>query len=556
MQSRPKFKPDGGGQQRPASNANGKSRDNQLSVDISRLLVQKMLATNKSPSPQQQTNARRSSDLASDQGASGAAIANARSTSIISIDDLPMPKAMEATGELEAGNGRVMFNVGSTEVHERPVDDVQCADSADDRIDLEEILRPVFDDLIRAGKSEEEMVTAMGKWMQSYLGNLTDADREATSAHLNQMFAHTQAELTEITHKEAAQFEKLFSAVKDAVETEVDVLHQKLKGGSFKLNLIRLATQQDEIREQEHQDEVSLLKSEIEELQQKLQNQSEKSSKQADRSKSAESDVARWQLRELQLQQEKEALARELERCKAENERLLKEHEASVKALSSDNEALVRIVVEMRQHQARRADSAMSSQSKDDWDRMQDKINKIGGGGKQKRSHNSGTERTSPAKERPGNSKIRNTTLADTLLNNSVEKPSRSAPSSSAAIHTALPSLKVDPYGGGNNNKRPYTLHPIKSPLRTAGVVGEMPVSPVGPALRSSDLNSDHDLGSARSFSSASLSSRELAPGPIDIGRPLSAGRERTNGLTVGNDGRLSKSMEGGFSARRSPYEA
>eukprot|EP00741_Cyanophora_paradoxa_P014813 tig00020825_g14290.t1 len=110
---------------------------------------------------------------------------------------------------------RVVYEAEKNEVHVLGIDaqmmDAQAPDWKTDTIDVNEVLGPIFSDLLHAGKIEEETLNGL-------------------------------------------------QAVKEALDEEVDVLRKKLKDSSFRRNIFKLAAKADEEKRARHEAEMARLR--------------------------------------------------------------------------------------------------------------------------------------------------------------------------------------------------------------------------------------------------------------------------------------------------------
>mmetsp|Transcript_15166 Transcript_15166/g.25993 ORF Transcript_15166/g.25993 Transcript_15166/m.25993 type:complete len:494 (-) Transcript_15166:604-2085(-) len=325
-----------------------KSKDDPRNVDVSRILVQKMLS--QAPAKLQ--------------------------TSLDSSSGEPEESTCSMVDEAVNNHNKVGLNLidskvsftGKVEVHTRPFD-FYPPEPEKPEIDVEELLRPVFDELVQSGGTEEEVVKGVSTWLDDYIAQLPPVEKEAVQSHLGNLFHQTQNVLATATVNEKGRYEKLYSNVKDAVEEEVDVMGKRMKGGSFKMNIKRMAEKQgEEAKAKEVEEQMNRLQDMIKGMDAKI----EQIIKQHALEIKALEDRHTNDLlnRGDHLGKEVEKLVKEVDMWKNENSRMKQDHANQIRDLASNNESLSKIVIEMRQHAQKRGRSTSDNVSSAEIERL------------------------------------------------------------------------------------------------------------------------------------------------------------------------------------------
>eukprot|EP00741_Cyanophora_paradoxa_P012563 tig00020614_g12139.t2 len=232
------------------------------------------------------------------------------------------------------------------------------------RIDFEDAVKPLFDEILNTGQIEKETVGALQEWLDQYSATLPQEQRQVVTQSLDHMFDKTKVELASQTNKEAERAQRLYSEVKKSIEDEVKVIREKLDGGSFKKNIAKLTASS-----KDH--EIQRLGEQLEEMRGRLVSL-EKTWRDAD-------DASKKQMED--LVKERDQLKADLAKATptasqilqppktaggssaaaagtAASSQQVEQYEKQIKQLTLQNEMLMKIVQEMRQHRAAREKGA------------------------------------------------------------------------------------------------------------------------------------------------------------------------------------------------------
>mmetsp|Transcript_25377 Transcript_25377/g.41756 ORF Transcript_25377/g.41756 Transcript_25377/m.41756 type:complete len:380 (-) Transcript_25377:1241-2380(-) len=248
--------------------------------------------------------------------------------------------------------GKTRFDLDNISVIDRPIEKLSLAERRKEEdicpIDLEDLLRPMFDAVADEGrKAQEAVMDRLQEWVAGQVGEAEEETKPFVEKHLTKLCARVGDELSQVTGQDKQSHATLYGAVKDAVQEEVTILQKRLKGGSFKVNLSRMVAHAvEEKKEQEIKDTVDRLESEVKELEQKIDALRNTHAKQV-------SELEHSHAKEVE-QKVAERIQKEMQVWKGEKEKIQLDYQRKIKAVTEHNEALTRIVVEMRQHQAKK----------------------------------------------------------------------------------------------------------------------------------------------------------------------------------------------------------
>eukprot|EP00741_Cyanophora_paradoxa_P007277 tig00001095_g7040.t1 len=245
--------------------------------------------------------------------------------------------------------------VESPEVYARPADADPPEDPAEKNrkaIDVEELLRPLFDELLEAGKTEKEMVQALQGYMDEQMKTLTEENKGIVVPIVDGLFGKAQEELERATAFEKERNDKLFNEIKDQVEEEADVLKKKLSSGSFRQNFARLAAhKQRERDEAEWKEKFNVQNAEIKALKEQLDK--EKKARSTD-AKSFEERLAKEKAEWEKQRASAAPTAKEKPDPAAGKWKQEKtELEDKLRRLAKENEDLTKVVTELRHFRAK-----------------------------------------------------------------------------------------------------------------------------------------------------------------------------------------------------------